>query len=92
MTRLNDVVPFIVDLTTVHLTISTMILKMTQIHHFVFRYFRPILPMKYYKHLQMLAIAMSLAESNCLGHETIEIIDILLQEFDRLFPSLYSVS
>ena len=35
---------------------------------------------------------MNLAESSVLYHGTIETIEILLDEFDRLFPLLYPVS
>lgn len=48
--------------------------------------------MRYYKHLKMLAFAMALAESPVLFDETIATIEFLLDEFDRLFPLLYSVS
>ena len=35
---------------------------------------------------------MDLAKSSVLYHDTIETIEILLDEFDRLFPLLYPVS
>lgn len=40
----------------------------------------------------MLAFAMNLAESSVLHQETIDNIEFLLNEFDKLFPLLYSVS
>ena len=57
-----------------------------------YRYFKSSLPLQYYKHLKLLAYAMSLAESSTLCHDTIETIELLLNEFDRLFPLLYPVS
>lgn len=56
------------------------------------RYFKSILPLRYYKHLKLLAYAMNLAESSSLCGDTIETIEFLLNEFDRLFPLLYPVS
>lgn len=35
---------------------------------------------------------MNLAESSILHYDTIETIEFLLDEFDRLFPLLYPVS
>ncbi len=40
----------------------------------------------------MFAFAMALAESPVLYDETIAAIEFLINEFDRLFPLLYSVS
>jgi hypothetical protein len=58
----------------------------------VCRYFKSILPPRYYKHLTLLAFAMNLAESSVLCHDTIQTIESLLNEFDRLFPLIYPVS
>jgi hypothetical protein len=58
----------------------------------LYRYFKSILPLRYYKHLKLLAYAMNLAESSTLCYDTIQTIDFLLNEFDRLFPLLYPVS
>ena len=59
---------------------------------FIHRYFESVLPARYYQHLKLLAFAMALSESVVLSHHTIHTIECLLNEFDRLFPSLYSVS
>ena len=59
---------------------------------FKFRYFKQVLPSKYFTHLKLLAFAMNLAESSVLDLDTIKIIKFLLEEFDRLFSLLYSVS
>ncbi|CAF1264971.1 unnamed protein product [Adineta ricciae] len=57
---------------------------------FGYQYFKSVLPLQYYKHLKMLAFAMNLAESSALGQETIKDIEFLLNEFEELFPILYS--
>ncbi|CAF1532838.1 unnamed protein product [Adineta ricciae] len=57
---------------------------------FGYQYFKSILPEQYYQHLKLLAFAMGLAESTVLDNETIETIHVLIDEFDRLFPLLYS--
>ncbi|CAF4568145.1 unnamed protein product [Rotaria socialis] len=59
---------------------------------FGYQYFKPALPLKYFQHLKLLAFAMNLAESFVLHHDTIEIIRMLLDEFDHLFSQLYSVN
>ncbi|CAF3393914.1 unnamed protein product [Rotaria socialis] len=59
---------------------------------FGYQYFKPALPLKYFQHLKLLAFAMNLAESFVLHHDTIEIIRMLLDEFDHLFSQLYLVN
>ena len=60
-------------------------------HQFILRYFKSIFPINYYEHLQIFTIVMTLIVSPTLYHDTIDVIDVLISEFCRLFPSLHFV-
>ena len=76
------------------MSLSSAERRLNKKHFFLlmFRYFKQVLPLKYFTHFKLLAFAMNLAESSVLEHDTIKTIKFLLDEFDRLFSLFYSVS